>query len=221
MKLEGSIASYSVYLVLALVLVSACSTTTVEEKPPLAVMPSTGTVEFSQLASVFSSTCLANYPNTKGAASALEKLGFTPIEPNHSSSNDYWQLFDNNREMYATVGKRVIVFTGDRWGRGDGAVIQNVCNVSAELKDAENYSVEPLVLLAPSGDEISLKSVDGHDFSKSAELLTQDGIANVNFKQSRNFQRPIQGQLPEVCNGLSDCITWAEATLEVWMTLDE
>lgn len=220
MKLERSIGSFSACLIFASVLISGCSTTSMEEEPPLMVMPSTGMVEFAQFVSVFSSTCLANFPNSKRAVAQLEELGFQIIEPQHSSEKDYWQLTDNKGEIYATVGTRVVVLTGGRF-RGNGSFKQRVCNVRADLKDAESFSNSPLVLTTTSGDEISLKSVDGYDFSKSGELLTQDGIANVSFKQSRLVQRTIRGVPPEECNGLSDCITWSEATLEVWMSLDE
>ena len=67
MKVDASIKISSASLILALALVSACSTTAKENKPPLTVMPSTGTVEFNQFVSVFSSTCIANIPNSKGA----------------------------------------------------------------------------------------------------------------------------------------------------------
>lgn len=220
MQLADSIKICSVSLIFALALMSACSTAINEAEPPLAVMPSTGTVGFNQFISVFGSACLANFPNAKGAVTQLEKLGFETVESHPSPTEDYSHLFDKNRKMRAEVGKRVIVHTGSRRS-GSGAVIQNACNVSAELKDAETSSVAPLILTTPDGNELLLNPVDGHDFSKSGELLTQGGIAIVNFNQLKSAKTTIQGRLPEECNGLTDCIIWGEATLEVWMNLDE
>ncbi|WP_170411440.1 hypothetical protein [Ruegeria arenilitoris] len=220
MKADSSLKCYSVYLSLALTFISACSTTPKNEEPPLTVMPSTGTVEFRQLASVFSSTCLASFPDTQKTIEQFEKLGFQEVESKRPSEGNYWQLVGNRMQINSTVGQRVIILTGTRRA-GNGSTIQNVCNVRAELKNPETHSDTSLVFTMLSGNEVSLNPIDGHEFSKSGELLTQDGIANVSFRQSRWINRTTQGRLPEECNGLSDCITWGEATLEVWVNTDE
>ena len=99
--------------------------------------------------------------------------------------------------------------------------MQRHCSVSAKLKDPEAANETPLVLFTATGDEITLTHGEGRDRLRSGEFLKQGGVANVRLHQSRLLEKTIRGHLPEECNGLSECIVWGSAKLEVWMALDE
>ena len=108
-------------LILPLALISSCFSPAVEEGPPLTVMVSTGTVEFHRFVSVFSSICLANFPDTKATVQQFERLGYEALQ--RDLINDYGQpyfrqLYDKSKEVFVEVGDRVLVSTGGPLGGG-------------------------------------------------------------------------------------------------------
>ncbi len=202
----------------ALIVLSACQITGLEEDLPVPTLPPAGRAAGEDLVAVFNEVCLGQFRDEAGQVRSLEKAGFAVVKVEDAAVLDQtWYLERQSDGMTAEVGE------GTNWWHAPdawGTTYSRTCRIVAELSDPERMPDELAALQAPDGSGIALEFRGADHHEATGEVHMAGGTFGVNFHQAMMDFKSMGGERPEACGGPPKCHSWGETYLIASERLD-